>query len=91
MTIDDALTCQQVVELVTKYLENTLLPARRKQLEEHVADCPGCETYIEQIRQTIGLLHLLAAEPAFPAMKQELLQRFRKWKKDTSLKEADSQ
>jgi anti-sigma factor RsiW len=84
MTIDDALTCQQVVELVTEYLENTLMPERRKLLEEHIADCPGCETYIEQIRQTIGMLHQLAEKPAFPAAKQELLQRFRKWKKDSS-------
>ena len=84
MTIDDALTCQEVAELVTEYLENALLPEMRKRLEEHVTDCPGCETYIEQIRQTIGMLHLLAEEPAFPATKQELLQRFRKWKKDTS-------
>ena len=88
---DDSLTCQEVVELITDYLENVLFAETRKRLEEHVADCPGCETYIEQIRQTIGMLHQLAAEPAFPAMKQELLQRFRKWKKDTSLKEADSQ
>lgn len=36
MRIDDALTCQQVVELVTAYLEEALLPDTRKQLEEHV-------------------------------------------------------
>ena len=81
---DDSLTCQQVVELITDYLENVLLAETRKRLEDHVADCPGCETYIEQIRQTIGMLHQLAAEPAFPAMKHELLQRFRKWKQDSS-------
>ena len=84
MTIDDMLTCQEVVELVTEYLENALLPEMRKQLEEHIADCPGCATYLEQVRQTIGMLHLLAQEPAFPATKQELLQHFRNWKQDSS-------
>jgi predicted anti-sigma-YlaC factor YlaD len=84
MMNNNALTCQKVVELVTEYLENALLPEMRKQLEEHVTDCPGCETYIEQIRQTIGMLHQLAEEPVFPATKQELLQRFRKWKQDSS-------
>jgi anti-sigma factor RsiW len=84
MTINDALTCQEVVELVTEFLENALLPEMRKQLEEHIVDCPGCETYIEQIRQTIDMLHQLAQEPVFSASKQELLQLFRNWKQSAS-------
>ena len=90
MTIDDALTCQEVVELVTEYLENALLPETRKQLEEHVAECPGCATYIEQVRLTIGMLRQLAEEPVFPATKQELLQHFRDRKKDVSSQKPDS-
>jgi len=84
MTNNDALTCQEVVELVTEYLENALLPEMRKQLEEHVAGCPGCRTYLEQVRQTIGMLHRLAQEPVFSASKQELLEIFRTWKQDPS-------
>jgi hypothetical protein len=80
MTINDALTCQEVVELVTDYLENALLPEMRKHLEGHIADCPGCTTYIEQVLLTIDMLHRLAEESAFPATKQELLQHFRNWK-----------
>src|SRR5689334_12034976 len=77
MPIDaDSLTCQQVVELITNYLENVLLAETRKRLEEHIADCPGCETYMEQIRQTINLVHAIAKEPASPETKQELLQLF---------------
>ncbi|HZU02582.1 MAG TPA: zf-HC2 domain-containing protein [Ktedonobacteraceae bacterium] len=83
MPIDDeSLTCQQVVELITDYLENVLLAQTRKRLEEHMANCPGCETYMEQIRQTINLVHTLAEEPASPETKQELLQLFRKWKQE---------
>ena len=84
MTNNDALTCQEVVELVTEYLENALLPEKRKRLEEHVDNCPGCTTYIEQVQLTIGMLHRLVEEPAFPATKQELLQHFRNWKQDSS-------
>ena len=91
MTIDDALTCQEVVELVTEYLENALLPETRKRLEEHVAECPGCTTYIEQVRLTVGMLHQLAQEPIFPETKQELLEVFRNWKQDSSPQEADTQ
>lgn len=82
MPINDTFSCQEVVELVTDYLENVLLPEMRKRLEEHVAECPGCETYIEQIRQTISMLHQLAKEPVSPATKQELLQFFRSWKQE---------
>ena len=84
MTIDDALTCKEVVELVTDYLENVLLPGLRKQLEEHVADCPGCTNYIEQVRLTVGMLHRLAQEPVFPETRQELLEVFRNWKQGSS-------
>jgi len=84
MTNNDVLSCQEVVELVTEYLENALLPEKRKRLEEHVDNCPGCTTYIEQVQLTIGMLHRLVEEPAFPATKQELLQHFRNWKQDSS-------
>ncbi len=80
MTNEDALTCQQVMELVTDYLENVLLPEMREQLEEHTAACLSCTNYIEQVRLTIGMLQRLAQEPVFPATRQELLQVFRNWK-----------
>ena len=89
MTIDDELTCQEVMELVTDYLENVLLPGLRKQLEEHVADCPGCANYIEQVRLTVGMLHQLAHEPVFPETKRELLEVFRNWKQGSSLQEGN--
>ncbi len=84
MTIDDALTCKEVVELVTEYLENVLLPGLRKQFEEHVADCPGCTNYIEQVQLTVGMLQQLAQEPVFPETKQKLLEVFRYWKQSSS-------
>jgi predicted anti-sigma-YlaC factor YlaD len=74
------LACQEVVELVTDYLEGALLPEKRAQLEAHVADCEGCTHYIEQVRLTIGMLRGLAQEPAFPETKEDLLQVFRQWR-----------
>ena len=81
MQSENELSCQQVVELVTDYLENALLPGMRKRLEEHVAECPGCENYIEQMQLTIDILHQIARAPVFPATQQDLLQLFRDWKK----------
>ena len=91
MAIDDELTCKQVVELVTDYLENVLLPEMRKRLEEHVVDCPGCANYIEQVRLTVSMLHQLAQEPIFPETKQELLEAFRNLRQSPLPQEADSQ
>ncbi|MDQ2885812.1 MAG: zf-HC2 domain-containing protein [Chloroflexota bacterium] len=79
-TTPAGLACQEVVELVTDYLEDALLPEKRAQLEAHVADCEGCTNYIEQVRLTIGMLRDLAQEPAFPATKEDLRQVFRQWK-----------
>ena len=81
MAMEDDLGCREVVELVTEYLENTLLPELRKQLEEHVADCPGCESYIKQIQLTISMLRQIAQAPVSATRKQELLQLFQDWKK----------
>lgn len=86
MTNDDELSCREVVELVTAYLESVLLPEMRKRFEAHVVECPGCETYIEQVRRTIDMLHQIAEEPAFPQTKQELLRLFRNWKSSEYLK-----
>ena len=83
MASKDRLSCQEVVDLVTEYLENALLPEMHERLEEHIAECPGCEHNIEQIRLTIDLLHRTAQEPGFPGTKQELLQLFRNWKKSS--------
>lgn len=85
MPTEDQLSCQQVVELVTDYLENALLPEMRTRLEAHVAGCPGCENFLEQMQRTIDMLHQLGLGSVFPATKQELLQLFRDWKKDSDL------
>ncbi len=85
MPTEDQLSCQQVVELVTEYLEQALLPEMRQRFEEHVAGCPGCENFLEQMQRTIDMLHQIGRGSVFPATKQELLQLFRDWKKDSDL------
>ena len=79
-TTPAGLACQEVVELVTDYLEDALLPEKRAQLEAHVAGCDGCTNYIEQVRLTIHMLRTLAQEPAFPETKEDLHQVFRQWR-----------
>ena len=53
-------SCRQLVELVTDYLEGQLDPAREAALDAHLQDCHGCDTYVEQMRQTVIALRGLA-------------------------------
>jgi predicted anti-sigma-YlaC factor YlaD len=73
------LNCQEVVELVTDYLEQALLPEKQAQFEEHIETCPGCDTYLEQVQQTIMMLRKLSEQKTFPKTKQDLLEVFRNW------------
>jgi anti-sigma factor RsiW len=78
MTLERELTCQQVVELVTAYLEDGLSPEDRERFERHLAFCIGCRNYLEQMRRTIettGRVQL-----ALPAeLEEKLLEAFRGW------------
>ena len=53
------LSCRELVELVTEYLDDTLSRRDRTRFEEHLADCPGCRAYLDQMRKTIRTLRAL--------------------------------
>jgi len=74
------LTCQELVELVTDYLEGQLSASDSGRFEQHIATCPNCRTYLDQLRQTIGLLGRLSEESIEPRTRDELLKHFRAWK-----------
>jgi predicted anti-sigma-YlaC factor YlaD len=48
--------CQQAVELVTDYLENALPLRERSRFEAHLAGCPHCRAYLDQMRDTMRTL-----------------------------------
>lgn len=75
------LTCKELVELVTEYLEGTLPENVRARVEAHLAGCNGCTNYLEQMRQTIQLTGKLREENLTPGQRDELLHLFRDWKK----------
>jgi len=52
----DEVTCQQLVELVTDYVEGALQPRTMNHVEEHLVVCDFCVTYVEQMRATIATL-----------------------------------
>jgi predicted anti-sigma-YlaC factor YlaD len=74
------LTCRELVELVTDYLEGAMPPADRVVLEQHLVFCKGCETYLEQMRDTMRVVGALREEDVPPHAADVLLRTFRDWK-----------
>ena len=71
--------CNELVELVTEYLEDRLSPQDRARFEAHLAACEACRTYLEQFRQTIKVLGRLREESLSPQARETLLRAFRDW------------
>lgn len=71
------LSCQELVELITDYLEGQLDPGRVAALDAHLAGCDGCDTYVEQMRQTVAALRGVGgAGPLPPAARERVLASF---------------
>ena len=73
------LTCQELVELVTDYLEGALSELDRERFEEHIELCPMCQIHLEQLRVTIRELGGLRERDIDPEILVELQTRFRHW------------
>jgi anti-sigma factor RsiW len=76
---DRALTCHEVIEIITDYLDGALSADDRRRVEEHLAICDGCTTYLEQMHETIRLTGMLTEEQIPEDQKRELLEAFRTW------------
>jgi anti-sigma factor RsiW len=77
----DDITCRELVELVTDYLEGALPEADHARFEEHLAICQPCVAYVEQIRLTIAVSGAIGEEQLDPEARDELLAVFRDWKR----------
>jgi len=77
------LTCKELVELVTEYLENTLPSRERMRFEDHLEGCSGCRTYLEQMRQMIQMVGRLSEDSIAPETQKELLNFFRDWQRES--------
>ena len=71
--------CNELVELVTSFLDGTLAPETEARFVEHLAICEGCERYLDQFRITIQALGELPPETLTPQARDNLLDAFRGW------------
>lgn len=76
----EEMACNELVEVITDYIEGTMAPRDRERFEAHLDECPYCVNYVEQMRSLIGSLGKLEREEIPEAAKRDLLEAFRGWK-----------
>ena len=74
--------CQQAVELVTDYLEDTLSRPARRRFERHLKGCPHCTEYLAQMRATIALTGRITPDDLTPVMRAEFIALYQRWRVD---------
>jgi len=80
MSDQPAFVCQEIVELVTEYLDGGLEPSERLAFERHVAICPPCRGYLSQLRRVSRVAGGLSEDDVPESLRTSLLEAFRGWK-----------
>lgn len=78
------LTCAELAELVSDYLDGNLDGADTQRFESHIAICPPCRGYLAQMRETKAQLGRLTEASLPEPMQAHLLHTFRNWKQTAS-------
>jgi hypothetical protein len=80
LKLSEDLTCAELVELVTDYLEGALPERDSQRFEEHLVVCGACASYLDQMRITISLTGSLTEDDLAAAVQESLLAAFRGWR-----------
>ena len=80
MTIE--FSCQEMIEVVTNYLDDAQAPDERQRFERHLSRCAGCTTYVDQMRETIRQTGVVPSEASLPpALRERIVAQFRTWRR----------
>ncbi|AGM31408.1 anti-sigma factor [Mycobacterium persicum] len=74
------LDCNELVEIVTAYLDGSLDLETRARFDEHLLECDGCDNYLQQFRVTIGTLGRIRESELAPEFRAQLLEVFKDWR-----------
>jgi hypothetical protein len=77
----DHITCQEVVELVSDYLEGALPADETDLFEQHINFCEGCDSYVNQMRTTVATVGRIRGEDLPAETRDRLRAAFRDWKR----------
>lgn len=77
--IRKGVTCRELVELITNYLEDEMPPDERTRFEQHLGYCESCVIYLSQIRRTVDIVGSLREEHLTADARDELIAAFRGW------------
>jgi anti-sigma factor (TIGR02949 family) len=81
--VNNEFSCQEMIEVVTNYLDDALPPDDQQRFERHLSYCAGCSTYVDQMRETIRQTSMVPREESLPpALREEIVAQFRTWKRD---------
>jgi anti-sigma factor RsiW len=78
-----AITCRQVVALVTDYLDGRLPRGEHDLFEAHLAECEDCTEHVRQIRTTVALTGQVRDDDLEPAAREDLMNLYRRWRADS--------
>lgn len=79
----EEMSCQELVELVTDYLDGAMPAELAARFERHIESCSGCRTHLEQIRASIRVTGELSPESLSPDAERTLLDAFRGWNQNS--------
>jgi predicted anti-sigma-YlaC factor YlaD len=77
MTGRDAMDCNELVELVTAYLDGSLDLETRARFDMHLLECDGCGNYLQQFRETVRTVGKIRDDELDPAFRRRLLNAFK--------------
>ena len=80
MSVEASISCREVVELLSDYLDGALPEPERVRVDEHLAGCDGCTLVLDELRETIRLTGMLTVERLNDTQRATLLDAFRDWK-----------
>ena len=79
MSVEASITCREVVELLSDYLDGELPEPERVRVDEHLAGCDGCTMVLDELRETVRLTGMLTVEHLSEPQRTILLDAFRGW------------
>jgi anti-sigma factor RsiW len=75
-----SMDCNELVELVTAYLDGSLDQDIRERFEQHLLECDGCENYLQQFSTTVDTLGRIRDDDIEPEFRDRLLGAFKSWR-----------